>query len=200
MSTTPINGAIAVSRRELLRGLVISIALAGSILVAAILPAEYGIDPLGIGRVLGLTKLRQPASETAAAVATPAPSATTLTVQGATQTARQAPAYRSDTREVHLAPGKGIEIKTRLEKGAALVYTWKTRDGTKILHDFHGEPLGAKNDTFESFVKDAEASESRAYLVAPFTGTHGWYWKNKSSKPITIELQVSGFYLDILNP
>lgn len=200
MPTTPIDGAIAVNRRELLRSLVIAVALAGSILVAFVLPAEYGIDPLGIGRVLGLTKLRQPLSEAAATTPLPAPSSGTPAVPGATQAARQAPAYRSDTRVVELAPGKGIEIKARLEKGAALVYAWKTRDGAKVLHDFHGEPLGAKNDTFESFVKDEEASESRAYLVAPFTGTHGWYWQNKSSKPIAIELQVSGFYLDIPGP
>jgi hypothetical protein len=118
----------------------------------------------------------------------------------ATLTARQVAAYRSDMRTVELAPGKGIEIKTRLEKGAAIVYAWKTRDGAQVLHDFHGEPQGAKSDVFESFIKDAAASESRGYLVAPFTGTHGWYWKNRTSAPVTIELQVSGFYSEVFNP
>lgn len=200
MSTTPIDGAIAVNRRELLRGVIISLVIASALLVTAILPAEYGIDPLGIGRALGLTKLRQQPTEIVPASPGAAPPAAGPGASGGTQTARQSPAYRSDTREINLAPGKGLEIKTRLDKGMTLIYSWKTRDGSKVLHDFHGEPLGAKNDTFESFVKDAEASESRAYLVAPFDGTHGWYWKNKTSKPVTIELQVSGFYLEILNP
>ena len=113
---------------------------------------------LGIGRALGLTALRSPVTEA------PAQAGTSPTVElkpGATQTARQMPAYRSDKREVTPQPGKGLEFMTRLEQGATLVYAWKTREGAKVLHDFHGEPLGAKNDTFESFIKDAEASDPR---------------------------------------
>ena len=192
MSTSPTDGAITAGRRQLAGGLLISAVVAAVILVAAVLPAEYGIDPLRIGRLLGLTALR-PAG---AAEASTAPQAR----PSGTLTARQVPAYRADTREVTLAPGKGLEVKTRLEKGATLAYSWRTRDGAKVLHDFHGDPLGAKNDEFESFIKDAEAHESRGYLVAPFTGSHGWYWKNKTAAPVTIELQLSGFYTDIFNP
>lgn len=202
MSIPPIDGAILTGRRELVRGLVVSFLIAAAILVGAVLPAEYGIDPLGVGRALGLTALR--AGEPAAAAAPSGPAPTTAAPAsgpvGTPASARQVPPYRSDTRTVELAPGKGIEIKTRLEKGATLVYSWKTRDGAKVLHDFHGEPLGAKADVFESFIKDAQASESRGYLVAPFTGTHGWYWKNRTGAPVTVELQVSGFYTDVFNP
>lgn len=201
MSTSPIDGAITTSRRELLRGLIISLVAAAVIAVGIVLPAEYAIDPLGIGRALGLTALRgAPAQPPSGPAPAASPAAGPSVSPGATLTARQVPAYRSDTREIVLAPGKGIEIKTRLEKGAALIFTWKTRDGAKVLHEFHGEPLGAKNDTFESFIKDNEVAESRGYLIAPFIGTHGWYWKNRTSSAVTIELQMSGFYVDVFKP
>ena len=200
MSNTPIDGAIETSGRELARGLVISIVVAALILATAVLPAEYGIDPLGTGRALGLTALRATADAAPVPSAAAAPTAPEQVQPNTTLTSRQVSAYRTDTRQITLAPGKGIEIKTRLEEGAALAYTWKTRDGAKVEHDFHGERVGAKNDEFESFIKDDEASESRGYLVAPFTGTHGWYWKNRTSKPVTIELQASGFYTEVFNP
>ena len=204
MSTSPTDGAISASRRELARGIAVSVAVAALILATIVLPAEYGIDPLGTGRALGLTALRAghdaaaPASATGSK--TPAMSAAPAPAAGSMFTARQEPTYRSDKRTFELGPGKGVEIKTRLEKGAALVYSWKTRNGAKVLQDFHGEPRGAKPDVFESFIKDAAASESRGYLIAPFTGTHGWYWENSTSSPVTIELQVSGFYIEIFNP
>ena len=194
MSTPPTASALAIARRQLAKGLAISLVAAAAILVSAVLPAEYGIDPLGIGRLLGLTAMRANAAELPPATKSAAPPASS-TISG-----RQVPAYRSDTQLVTLAPGQGIEIKTRLEKGAALVYSWKTKNAAKVLQDFHGEPLGAKEDVFESFIKDEAASESRGYLVAPFTGTHGWYWKNRTTEPVTIELQASGFYNDLFKP
>jgi hypothetical protein len=43
--------------RQLLRSTLIAAAAAAAILVTAILPAEYGIDPTGIGRLTGLTEM-----------------------------------------------------------------------------------------------------------------------------------------------
>ena len=47
------------SSKQLVRSTVIAIAAAGAILVAVVLPAEYGIDPTGAGKVLGLTEMGQ---------------------------------------------------------------------------------------------------------------------------------------------
>ena len=62
MSSQPLNDAIVASRRELLRGTLVAAAVAAIVLTFAVLPAEYGIDPTGAGRALGLTKLHQPAA------------------------------------------------------------------------------------------------------------------------------------------
>jgi hypothetical protein len=99
--------------------------------------------------------------------------------------------------EVTLAPGKGVEVKTHLAKGSTLIYAWKTKNSEKVNHDFHGEPVNAKENEFESFILEKEVSESRGTLIAPFTGVHGWYWKNKSAAPVTVVLRASGFYSDI---
>lgn len=94
---------------------------------------------------------------------------------------------------------RGLEAKTHLAKGAALVDSWKTEKGEAVLHDFHGEPVDAAEGDFESFIEDKSASQSRGVLVAPFNGLHGWYWKNPSATPITLVLKASGFYRDILH-
>lgn len=48
------------SRKRLLTSVVAAIAGAAVILVAFVLPAEYGIDPTGIGKALGLTAINGP--------------------------------------------------------------------------------------------------------------------------------------------
>ena len=45
------------SSAQLLRSTVIAAVSALVILVTVVMPAEYGIDPTGIGRVLGLTEM-----------------------------------------------------------------------------------------------------------------------------------------------
>ena len=84
-----------------------------------------------------------------------------------------------------------------LGKGATLIYSWKTQNSEKIHHELHGEPINTKNDEFESYIKDTAVNESRGSLIAPFTGTHGWFWHNKTTQPVTVILNASGFYVDI---
>ncbi|MDO8176706.1 MAG: transmembrane anchor protein [Undibacterium sp.] len=202
--TSPQGDAIATPKIVLIRGMLAAAAIAGIILITAVLPAQYGIDPTGIGKVIGLTGLSTHALPTAEASGKPAPQVivdvNSLAHQEKTVVLKQSVAYRADTRVVTLAPGKGMEIKTHLAKGATLIYSWKTKNGEKISHDFHGDPAQAKNDEFESFIEEKEVSTSQAALIAPFTGVHGWYWKNNSAAPVTVLLQASGFYTDMFYP
>jgi len=61
------------SSSTLLRSTLIAALVAATLLVTTVLPAEYGVDPTGIGRVLGLTEMgeikRELAKEAAAAEA-----------------------------------------------------------------------------------------------------------------------------------
>lgn len=189
------------SKAELIRGMLIAAIVASFLMLVAVLPAEYGIDPSGIGQAIGLKGLSSKAdSNTKPLAVQAAVDVDSLAHTQKTVVAKQTVAYRSDTREVLLAPGKGLEIKTHLAKGASLIYSWKTKNGEKISHDFHGELANAKNDEFESFIEEKDVSESKAALIAPFTGIHGWYWKNNSAAPVTVLLQASGFYTDMFYP
>jgi hypothetical protein len=96
-----------------------------------------------------------------------------------------------------LAPGGGLEAKSHLAKSATLIFSWKSANGELLNHDFHGEPVNAKEDEFESFIEETGVSQSSGSLIAPFTGVHGWYWKNGATKPVTLTLHASGFYRDI---
>ncbi len=211
-----------VPKRELLRGTVYAAIVAAVILTVAVLPAEYGVDPTGLGKVMGLTKLhadsappaiannsaavQAPGAATAVPAAGPSVPAggsprSTVSAPGEqralTISSRPSLPYRTDDMEILVAPGKGVEVKTLLAKGQTLIYTWKTKDAALVNHDFHGEPVNAKENEFESFILEKEVSESRGTLIAPFTGVHGWYWKNKSTVPVTVVLRASGFYSEI---
>ncbi len=204
-----VNGTVSAPKKQLLRGTAVAAVVAGIILTIAVLPAEYGIDPTGIGKALGLTSLRVEGAVPAAAPAAvevdavaPSPQGSQVASPGETRAltvaSKQTVAYRADIQEWTLAPGKGLEVKTNLAKGATLIYSWKTKNGELINHDFHGDPANAKNNEFESFIAEKGVSQSSASLIAPFTGVHGWYWKNKTSAPVTLVLHASGFYTDIL--
>jgi hypothetical protein len=90
-------------------------------------------------------------------------------------------------------PARGeLEYKLYLTKGSMLEYSWKT-GGTKLFFDFHGEPAGDKTGYFKSF-KESTDKQASGFLTAPFEGPHGWYWKNSSPSPVTVELKVKGDY------
>jgi len=93
-------------------------------------------------------------------------------------------------------PARGEkEYKLQLSKGASFAYSWKT-ESEALFFDFHGEPKGDTTGYFKSYQKGTE-SQSSGSLVAPFTGTHGWYWKNTTRSPVSISLKVSGDYQHI---
>lgn len=212
MSESVTTTAANTPKKELLRGVIAAGVIAAVVLITTVLPAEYGIDPTGVGRALGLTALNQPVPSASNGFGT----TTTITVDGAmsgatknskvaapgearsaTVAGPQELAYRTDEMEVTLPPNRGLEVKTHLAKGATLIYSWTTSGGELVNHDFHGEPVNAGKDDFESFIVEKGISQSRGALVAPFSGLHGWYWKNTTNLPVTIKLQASGFYSDI---
>ncbi len=90
-------------------------------------------------------------------------------------------------------PARGDkEYKLQLEKGATLEYRWET-DGAALFFDFHGEPEDDDSGFFKSYKKGTESLSSSS-LTTPFTGTHGWYWKNNTPSPVTLTLKTKGEY------
>lgn len=176
------------SPRTLAKATGIALAVALAILFVAVLPAEYGIDPLKTGRLLGLTDLAK-ASES------PAPAgARAVPFQAGIYTAQPA-GYKTDSEDLALGPGEGVEIKYHMQKGAGMVYAWKATGNVQF--EFHGEPdQKPKPDYFESYQLDDKAGQDHAYgaFTAPTTGIHGWFWQNKSHGEVMIHLTTAGFY------
>ena len=158
------------------RATAVAFAIAVVVLVVAVLPAEYGIDPLGTGRALGLTALAGENDSPPAAPVAAAP---------------QSAALAQETYTVELRPFEAVEYKYRLEQGRALVYEWTT--SAPVEWDFHGEPDGAPPKYSESYEKGNGRSSSGVF-VAKKPGIHGWFWENQGSGRVTVTLKTSGFY------
>jgi hypothetical protein len=123
MSTVPTAVAVPPPppAGTLIKATLAALVAASIVLVVAVLPAEYGIDPTGAGRALGLTGLFEAGQEAAAVAAAPA----TITASEAGPLHPQFNEYREDTREFTIAPKSGLEFKYTLNKGATMIYSWK---------------------------------------------------------------------------
>ena len=190
---------------QLIKATGLALLAAGIILITTVLPAEHGIDPTGIGKALGLTTLSAPSGE-AASAPTPDASAATLLPSSATAAAPVAQTsvatvsksevpFRSDEMMLTLQAGEGTEIKATMRKGEQFVFTWAA-EGGKVNFDMHGERPNAGAE-FTSYWKDKQQTSARGTFVAPFDGTHGWYWRNRGDQPVTVKVEVSGFYASL---
>lgn len=195
--------------RQLARATAVAALVAGAVLITTILPAEYGIDPTGIGRLLGLTEMGKakqappPERRTDAAPAGPVlafalgfglPAALSDGPGGQPllRLAQSATAERSDEVTVTLKPNEGAEVKAFMKTGDELKYAWTTAGG-RLNYDFHGEPPNAPSNVFTSYEKGAR-EKAEGSFKAKFDGTHGWFWRNRTSKPITVTVKTTGRY------
>ena len=160
---------------------------AGLILVIAVLPAEYGVDPLGVGRTLGLTAMSDVEKNLEAFEATRVDSA-----GGAATVASQERPYQQETVDFKVGPRDSVEYKYRLDKGEALLYSWKAT--ARVNYELHAEPDGAPRGYAESYEKKNLTQAASGTLTAPFSGIHGWYWENPGGAEVTVTLTAAGFY------
>ena len=218
-SDTPTRAELPSSRR-LLRSTVLAAISALVLLIAVVLPAEYAIDPTGLGRVLQMTQMgeikqqlaAEAAVDAAATAATNTTKATTATTGTAAINAAAPPAVQvaaanvpKDTAKAEMSktpwrhempftlnPGEGIEIKLKMTAGAMAQYAW-TVEGGEVNFDTHGDGPG-KSISYE---KGRGVSSKEGVLEAAFTGNHGWYWRNRGKSSVKVILRTSGDYLDI---
>ena len=185
----------APSKKAIAKATGIALAVALVILFTAVLPAEYGIDPLKTGALLHLTDLaKATAKQEAKPEAKPVTGARPVAAPAGIYTA-QSNSYKVDSEDLSLMPGEGVEIKYHMQKGAGMIYAWKATGN--ILYEFHGEPDKKPNpDYFESYELDNQVGKDHSYgsFTAPTTGIHGWFWENKGKKQVDIHLVTAGFY------
>lgn len=196
--------------KQLLRSTIIAIVAAAAILVSIVLPAEYAIDPTGIGRALGLaemgeikTQLAREAEQDRAggkqSDAQPKPDQRSSLIERVfagllikPAAAQTAPAGRSDQMTITLKPGEATEIKLAMKKGAKVEYTW-TAAGGVVNFDMHGDGSGQQT----SYEKGRGEASAKGVLEAAFDGNHGWFWRNRDKADVTVTLRTNGTYSDI---
>lgn len=198
------------SASKLLRSTLIAAAVAVVLLVTVVLPAEYGVDPTGVGRALGLTEMGEIkvslAREAAAAdsveaavarggaPATAAPAAVSSPAGGVSPAvpARTTTA-NSHVTEIVLRPSEGKEIKLVMRKDARVTYSWSTGGGV-VNYDAHGDAPGID---YHGYGKGTGTPSEEGVLVAAFDGAHGWFWRNRGRQVVTVTLRTSGDYQEL---
>lgn len=204
------------SSRALLRSTLIAAGVALLLLVTVVMPAEYGVDPTGIGRVLGLTQMGEikqslaaeaaaaEAAERALAAAGADSTAPAIGARSATPAAPASPVNasiaprdttpavgRADTISVLLQPGQGREIKLAMADGARVNFEWSTSAGV-VNYDLHADRAASPAIRYHGYKKGNAVASDSGVLVAAFEGMHGWFWRNRTTTPLTVTLRASG--------
>lgn len=198
------NDVTLPSSAKLIKSTIIAFMVAMALLITVVLPSEYGIDPTGVGKVLGLkemgeikTQLAQEAEADRQAdlqsgkAASVAQVATSQPIDNKTATIDPATA-RQDKTEVTLTTGEGIELKLPMAQGAVVNYRIEVMGG-KVNYDMHGDGSGESI----SYKKDRGISSDSGQLVAKFTGNHGWFFRNRDENPVTVILTTEGNYSEV---
>ncbi|ARN72941.1 hypothetical protein [Oceanicoccus sagamiensis] len=189
-----------------------AIALALVLLVTAILPAEYGIDPTGTGKLLGLTQMGEiktqleqesladnaapitvetPEVESVAAELTAAPA---IVPAAPVEQAVIAAVIPQERISVTLAPGEAAEIKLVMNKDDTVNYHWQVDTG-HVNYDTHADNPSTR---YHGYNKGKAVTEDKGILTAAFDGKHGWFWRNRSKEIVTVDLQVEGQFSEVV--
>ena len=221
------------STARLVKSTIIAMASAAVILITIVLPAEYAVDPTGIGRALNLTQMGEikkqlsieaeadrqrdrqqvpvtpdrrsglfgqlaallipsaaahPNHDDADAEAAPAAKPAT------TPLAQSPQAAKTDETVFTLKPNEGIEYKMTMVRGATVQYSWRA-EGGNVNYDMHASPKGGGKET--SYKKGRDVASDTGTLTAAYDGSHGWFWRNRGSRDVTVTLRTNGAYTEI---
>lgn len=202
------NNQPNLNRGQLLKSLIVALVIGAIVLLTAVLPAEYGFDPLGTGKLFGFSRLYQgnekienketysrlnfnkiKMEKLGSPASTPKPSEADIPPPEAQYLERK------DTIKVVVSAAKGIEYKFKSRKYGSTKYEWATNKGIVYI-DFHGEVKQEKppeNVFYESYTL-AYSNNMAGTLTAPFEGKHGWYFRNDTNEDIVVSIRLNGQY------
>ena len=112
--------------------------------------------------------------------------------------------HQTESVDVPVPPNGGeIEYMVNMKQGETMVYSWRAidiADAAKLTSEFHGHTDRAPGTTGTLvFYRKATGASENGSLVAPFDGTHGWYFKNDTARAVVVRVTLSGFYTLIPN-
>lgn len=169
-------------RRNTIMGALAALVVVALVVLVFVLPAEFGRDPTGLGRALGVTVLsEEPVNEEfergkqRTGVLAGLPGGTL--------------AKPDDRYTIELGPFQSTEFKYTLEDGEQMRFAWQATG--PVDFDMHSHPFEGGVELTESYAIDKASSQSGIY-TAQFTGIHGWYWQNRSTDNVTVTLEAAG--------
>ena len=197
---------------QLIRSTAIAAVSAVAILVTVVLPAEYDIDPTGIGGMLGLAEMGEIKSQLAAEAE--ADRIKALEEQGALVTQEQSSLMNDifnvfvgaahaeevpsepvqewrDEITFTLASGESAEWKLVMEEGQTAEFVMLV-EGGRVNFDLHGHGSG-QSETYE---KGRGSTGEEGEITAGFAGQHGWFWRNRDKTAVTVTVRVRGEYAE----
>lgn len=211
------------STAKLIRSSIIAAIVALVLLVAVVMPAEYGLDPTGAGRLLGLTEMgeikvqlaeeaaadeaaqlvavepsaNRPSSETAE----PAESESTQETVPAPEPAVPAEVEQPKAEPVPTEPQWQDEIRVVLAPGEGTEYKLTMEEGAIARFSWVSEGGPINFDTHGdgggqsiSYERGRGVPEDEGNIEAAFTGNHGWFFRNRNDNNITLLLRTGGDY------
>lgn len=215
------------SAMKLLKSTTIAFAVAVVLLIGAVLPAEYGIDPTGVGRLLGLTQMGEikenlavEAAADQAAVTEEAPPVIEPKQSGETSATGEIPAVVEETTEdvvevqpVETEPVAPLEPQWRDQFSFTLVpdegveYKLVMEEGGVARYSWvstggvvNYDLHGDGSGQSISYEKGRGVASDEGDLTAAFTGNHGWFWRNRTDATVTVTVHLNGDYSEIKKP
>ena len=195
------------SSKKLIKSTAIAAVSAVVVLVTCVMPAEYAIDPTGMGKVLGLTKMGEikqslaEESENGINAAQAVNSVEQISVETSTQSAADnahmiMPAIYKESISIELKPGQATEVKLTMPQSASVNFDWKAVGGG-LNYDTHGDPVNAPKGFYHGYGKGKNETTQQGVLKAAFDGKHGWFWRNRTENPVTVTLLVEGQFSEM---
>ncbi|MBC7185233.1 MAG: hypothetical protein H5U30_16875 [Marinobacter sp.] len=211
------------STAQLVRSTIVAAIVALVLLVTVVMPAEYALDPTGVGRLLGLTEmgeikeqLAEEAAADAAAEMVAVPSSADQSPQEVAEPvvakAIDQPAATPKTEVVSTEPKPVAEpeaveptwqdeVRVVLTPGEGTEFKLTMDEGAVARFSWVSEGGPINYDTHGdgsgqsiSYEKGRGVPEDEGKLVAAFTGNHGWFFRNRNDNDITLVLRTRGEY------
>lgn len=105
--------------------------------------------------------------------------------------------WRTDTVDIAVPAGTGLEYKLTMKKGGTLVYNigyGTVAEPRAIVSEFHGHTPQVDGVGDLMFYSKTGGSPQSGAFTAPWDGIHGWYLKNDGPRDIVVKLELAGFY------
>lgn len=207
------NNTHIMNKKQLIKSIFIALFIGFVVLIVAVLPAEYNIDPLGTGKLFGFSRLyvkndtekintinTEPVSQLnfkkLKLEKLGSPPNIPKPVEANNPPPSEQFIEQNDTINVTVPAGKGIEYKFKALKYGNIKYEWSTTNDAIVYIDFHGEVKQEnppENVFYESYTL-AYSNNMAGTFTAPFEGKHGWYFRNNNKEDITIAIRLKGQY------